>query len=503
MKKPTAIATTRRTAVYLRASVDTTGERQAVLRHEEKCLEKVSEKGWVVAATYTDNSISSKKGVRRPAYEQMMADYAAGRFDAIVCWDLDRLTRVPRELEDMIDACEHGKLALVTASGEADLTTDNGRMFARVKVAIARGEVERKGERQRLAQQQRAKQGRPAKGVRPLGYALDGTIITTEAKIVRRIFKQFEAGDSLKGIAAQLQREGVPTRRPEQLAHYIETLARTLEITEGAAERADLEAKLTKARTELDRDHRWSFSSVSSILRNARYAGRSVYKGTDVGAATWKPIITEAQFNAVQARLEDPRRKTRGDSTARKHLGSGLYFCSCGLRVRSSSSAGGKQKSNRYNCRNMCFFRSAKPIDDYVLAVVRGRLALPDLAELLAKPVDQGRVAELAAERKRLDGLLKRFEADYDAGLIDGRRLKAATTKTEAQLTELRAEEAKLMAHHGPDAILATKDPVAAFDKAPLAVQQQLIDALMTVTLHPGQRGHKVFDPATVVIVWR
>ena len=93
--------------------------------------------------TYTDNSISSTKGTPRPAYDQMMRDYATGRFDAIVCWDLDRLTRVPRELEDMIDACEEGKLALVTANGEADLTTDGGRLYARVKVAVARGEVER------------------------------------------------------------------------------------------------------------------------------------------------------------------------------------------------------------------------------------------------------------------------------------------------------------------------------------------------------------------------
>lgn len=149
------VPSSRRAAIYLRASLDSTGERAAVQRHEKACREIAGHKRWRVVETYEDNSISSKRGVHRPDYERMMGDYRAGRFDAIICWDLDRLTRVPRELEDMIDACEEGALALVTANGEADLTTDGGRLYARVKVAVARGEVERKGQRQPHSRQPR------------------------------------------------------------------------------------------------------------------------------------------------------------------------------------------------------------------------------------------------------------------------------------------------------------------------------------------------------------
>ncbi|WP_267888213.1 recombinase family protein [Mycobacterium ostraviense] len=49
-------------------------------------------------------------------------------FDALVVWDLDRLTSQPRQLEDWIDAAEGRGLALITTNGEADLTTDGGRM---------------------------------------------------------------------------------------------------------------------------------------------------------------------------------------------------------------------------------------------------------------------------------------------------------------------------------------------------------------------------------------
>ena len=92
----------------------------------------------------------------------MVADYKGGLFDAIVVWDLDRLTRQPRQLEDWIEAAKERGLKLVTANGEADLTVDAGRMFARIKAAVARQESERKSARQTAAAKQRAEKGRPA-----------------------------------------------------------------------------------------------------------------------------------------------------------------------------------------------------------------------------------------------------------------------------------------------------------------------------------------------------
>lgn len=146
-----------RAAIYLRVSLDLTGEGLAVERQREDCERIVRERDWSIVETYVDNSISATdKSKARPAYDRTVADYKANRFDALVCWDLDRLTRQPRQLEDWIDAAEERGLRLVTANGEADLSTDGGRMYARIKAAVARAEVERKGARQSSAQQQRA-----------------------------------------------------------------------------------------------------------------------------------------------------------------------------------------------------------------------------------------------------------------------------------------------------------------------------------------------------------
>lgn len=52
--------------------------------------------------------------------------------DAVVCWHVDRLTRTPRELEDVIDLADKRGLELATISGEIDIATPTGRLIARI-----------------------------------------------------------------------------------------------------------------------------------------------------------------------------------------------------------------------------------------------------------------------------------------------------------------------------------------------------------------------------------
>ena len=186
----------RKAAIYLRISLDLEMDGLAIDRQREQCEALAEYRQWEVVETYVDQSKSATDRTKiRPAYDKMVADYKAGAFDAIICYDLDRLTRQPRQLEDWIDAAEFRGLTIVTANGEADLSTDGGRMYARIKAAVARAEMERKGARQSAAQRQRAKQGRAPKGMRPLGYATNGDIIPDEAEAVRAIYSLFTRAD--------------------------------------------------------------------------------------------------------------------------------------------------------------------------------------------------------------------------------------------------------------------------------------------------------------------
>jgi hypothetical protein len=63
----------------------------------------------------------------------------------VIVWAVDRLVRRLPDLEDLIDRFERTGVKLVTVSGEMDLSTDQGRLVARILASVARGEVERKG----------------------------------------------------------------------------------------------------------------------------------------------------------------------------------------------------------------------------------------------------------------------------------------------------------------------------------------------------------------------
>jgi DNA invertase Pin-like site-specific DNA recombinase len=446
-----------RCAIYLRVSLDATGEQLGVQRHRKDCQRIAKERRWQVVGEYVDNSISaSDRRKTRPGYDQLVDAYKAGQFDAIVCWDLDRLTRQPRQLEDWIEAAEDRGLLLVTANGEADLSTDGGRLFARIKASVARAEIERKAARQRSAALQRAERGKPPLGVRLTGYTVAGEIIEHEAVVVKEIFHRFAAGDSPRSLAAWLTTTGIPTRHGRP----------------------------------------WNPSSVRTILTNPRYAGHAVYQGKSNGKpGAWEAIVDGDTFALVQSRLADPRRKTQ-QGTDRKHLGAGLFECStCHSKVRSWS-------GNRYRCPNGCLTRSQWNIDDFVVEVIRTRLARPDLADLLA-PEESAQAKEVGEEVRRLQARLVRFEEDYDAGDIDGHRYRVATEKVKVQITEAQRLQARLSTGRAVASTLMATDPVEAFDTAPLMIRRNVVDALCAVSLSPTPRGRKTFDPESVKIGWR
>jgi len=445
-----------RAVVYLRISIDSTGRMLAVTRQREDCERIARERGWRIVREYVDNSISASDARKnRPGYDGIVRAWEAGEFDALLCYDLDRLTRQPRQLEDWIDRAESRGLLLVTANGEADLTTDGGRMFARVKLAVARAEVERKSARQKAAARQRADLGRPPLGVRLTGYTPKGEIVDGEAAVVASIFAGFASGESLRSLADQLNRRGIVTRR----------------------------------------GNRWSPSTVRSMLTNPRYAGHAVYCGAITGkAGGWAPIVSADTFALVNAHLSDPRRVTNRVGTDRKHLGSGLYLCQCGRPMRSWSGA-------RYRCADGCYARAQVPTDEYILAVVRARLARPDLQGLLAPRTDAA--APLHAEAQALRARLEVVEHDYDTGLIDGPRYAAARQRVLDDLRRIETRLVALSSGTGVAGMLTDPDPVAMFDRSSLMAQRAVLDFLATVTLLPGTRYSRAFDPETITIEWR
>lgn len=517
--------TPRKAAIYLRISLDREMDGLAIDRQREECEALAKYRQWQVVETYVDQSKSATDRTKvRPAYDRMVADYKAGAFDAIICYDLDRLTRQPRQLEDWIDASELRGLALVTANGEADLSTDGGRMYARIKAAVARAEIDRKGARQSAAQLQRAKQGRAPKGMRPLGYAVNGDVIPDEAEAVRAIYRLFTRTDhpeSLRSLARGLSgTEPIAGLEPRPKHSHVVS-----------AERAQRRLAEGKTPRPIEPDGEWSPSTVLGILRNPRYAQMSTYTPKtsqpdggrrrtwraqilrdDAGEpirGQWDAIVDDETWWRAQSILDDAERVTNtSGSTKRKHLGSGLYRCGvCGVKVtgapRGYRCAQHVVRDEEGKTVVTSLMRSGAEIDAFVTGLIVERLRQPDALRKEASTgpdlASSGIDAAISEQRARI----LRAQRDYDEEIIEGRDLKRIRDAAEARIAQLEAEQLMHGQAAGLAPVLGADDPSQTFLEASLEVQRQVIDVLATVTLLPQPRGRKAFNPDSVDIEWR
>lgn len=74
----------------------------------------------------------------RPTSGQLLADLAIDVIDGMVFYDLDRLVRQPRDLEDLIDVVEYVKRPVIGATGgRMNLINDSDRHMARMRCVMA------------------------------------------------------------------------------------------------------------------------------------------------------------------------------------------------------------------------------------------------------------------------------------------------------------------------------------------------------------------------------
>src|SRR6202008_4986934 len=112
-----------KTAVYLRQSLDRDLTKVSIDYQREHlhklCASKV---GWDDPVEYVDRNVSATTG-RREAYEGLCEDIRNGVIGRLAVWDMDRLHRQPRELEDFIDLAEKHGVDLANVGGDVDLSS--------------------------------------------------------------------------------------------------------------------------------------------------------------------------------------------------------------------------------------------------------------------------------------------------------------------------------------------------------------------------------------------
>src|SRR5438552_1390057 len=130
-------------AIYARVSTaDQTTDNQLL-----ELRQYVAARGWA-ATEYVDEGVSGTKD-SRPALNRVLADARRRRFDALVCWKLDRLGRNLKHLMLLLDDLQALGVAFVSLHEGIDATTPAGRLQMQILGAISEFERGRVVERVR------------------------------------------------------------------------------------------------------------------------------------------------------------------------------------------------------------------------------------------------------------------------------------------------------------------------------------------------------------------
>jgi DNA invertase Pin-like site-specific DNA recombinase len=304
---------------------------RGITRQKEDITRKAEQLGVDLAEWYPENDTTAFKKRRihlpdgrsvwrvyRPEFRRMLRDYEDGKIDGIIFYDIDRLARQPRDLEDLIDLVEHYKRPVETVTGNIDLRTSNGRAMARVLVAMANKSSEDTARRVARARLQIAQEGKATRfrGLhRRFGYTREGKVVAEEKAVIREAMRKFMAGETWSGVVRYFVESGVSTTSG---GRWLISTVQQILLSPSVAGIAVYNGSLREANQKGTKKN-FRADPEGIALKDA--AGRYIIAGRE-------PILTVDEWKALVAE-QDARKKgyTFSARGTRKYLLTGLLRC--------------------------------------------------------------------------------------------------------------------------------------------------------------------------------
>lgn len=410
-----------RAALYIRVStLEQAQEGYSVGEQKERLIAYCKAKDWIIADIYVDGGYTGSN-LNRPGIQKLISE--TDKFDLVLVYKLDRLSRSQRDTLYLIEEIFRPKgVDFISMQESFDTSTPFGKAMIGLLAVFAQLEREQIKERTWMGRVARAKTGlHHGGGYIPIGYEYeDGHLVINpyEAEQVRKIYKWYLAGASLKTITDRLQEAGYTNK----YSSYT------------------------------------SWSSVRNILGNETYTGR-LHFGDVVVDHAHEAIISTEQFNAAQV-LRGKKQEQYGTAFQSKHLLTGLIFCGhCGGRyyLRNtgkytyyacySRTKQIKSMVKDPNCKNKIWKGSElEPIID---AKIRELLSSPQMAAEIAaarkpKPAPTGRNAEVEKRLREIDKqigkLMELYQHDDIPAELLGERINKLYNERTALETTLTPE---------------------------------------------------------------
>lgn len=418
----------RKVAIYSRVSTLHQAEEGYSIGQQIEALTKYCQAmDWVIYDNYSDGGFSGGK-LERPAMRKMIQDAESGKFDTVIVYKLDRLSRNVRDTLYLVkDVFNANNVDFVSLQENIDTKSAMGNLFITLLSAIAEFEREQIKERMQLGVKGRAKSGKTtAWATPPFGYKYDTntqlmTVDHYQAEIVRDMFNKIISGWSIMGITTYMRE------------NY---------------------------------DGKWTHVKVKRILENITYIGKVKYRN-EIFEGEHIPILPEELFYKAQEALEE--RTNKKDNTRPFQ---GLYmlshiakcgYCGTPLKIDTYKPRKDGTRKRTYTCINKNPRRTktmiynngeeckesgrydVKDVENYVLNEINKFQLNPESIEALYKDKPEENLKAYEEQLKQLEKKLSKLNDLYINELIsmDALKQKSAELLKEKSSLELFINRSK------------------------------------------------------------
>jgi DNA invertase Pin-like site-specific DNA recombinase len=480
---------------YLRVSLDRSGRARSLDEQHADHVRVADEQGWTLAEdAYRDESVSASRYSRkaRGGFDALIEDLERDRFggQVLLIWESSRGSRRVGEWVRLLELCEQRSVSIfVTTHGRCyDPANGRDRRSLLEDAVDSEYESSKMSARARRAAAASAALGRPHGRV-PYGYrrVFDPQTRTllaqepepAEAQVVAELYRRLIQGHSMRSIARDFQARGIRTR-----------------------------SGLTWTGQSL---RPLALKPVYAALRSHTPGRRGGHPPIDLDnlyEGQWPPLVSRADWYAVQRLLRAPERKTHRPGRA-KHLLSFIAHCGvCGGTLNVAY----RDSGALYTCRtNGCVRITQADLDELAEQVMLGYLARPDVIDTLRAGDEQGET-ELSHVRDELAVLRARHDQLADAvaaGTVSVATLVRAEPTLLAEITKLEAREKELST---PSALRGLIEPGAdvarRWETVPISTRREIARLLLTpdligqLRLQPSPRRGSHRTPAHERAQW-
>ena len=236
-----------RVAAYCRVSTDSdeqAGSYEMQVNHSTEYIERNKE--WELAGLYTDDGISGTNTKKREGFNGMIEDCMAGKIDMVITKSISRFARNTIDCLKYVRQLKEKNIAIIFEKENINTLEASGELLLTIMASLAQQESASLSQNVKLGLQFRYQEGKvQINHEHFLGYTKDEErnliIDEEEAKVVRRIYREYLEGASFRDIAEGLERDRIKTG---------------------------------------GKRYKWHLSTVQGILRNEKYMGDALLQKT-------------------------------------------------------------------------------------------------------------------------------------------------------------------------------------------------------------------------------